>query len=239
MVEVKTEAKELAELFYSELKWFAYSKSSIISRAEITFQNMIELEGVEPGFIRKRIVEYKREHPTQGELRGLLFAKDIFKKTEQKKRIKDRGLIQEGMFYFHPKLQLAPPPPLMDIDIEGRFVQVNNNEPFFLEIVESYTMKDLVDYFYNKVKILKGNYKRDSRGFEYFFSQVIIEKPLNALDLVLFTIDGAVALAHDKDRECPRSAVELLDYANEGHAIYREKFNYSKLMGIDHVTPRK
>jgi hypothetical protein len=54
---------------------------------------------------------------------------------------------------------------------------------------------------------------------------------------MLFTIDAAIALSYDLDKPMPRS-LDIEDYLDEGFKLYMEKYNYCKLAGIDHVTPR-
>jgi hypothetical protein len=232
-------AQELAEIFFNELKWFASAKDRYTKNAYETFSKMIE-KGVDPEEIRAKIYEYKAAHPTAEELSKLYSAEKIFNNTPHPTKTKgikkDIGLMEDGKFYFHPRLQVAPKPPTIVLTEDGEFISSYDNEKFFLTMIDSFSMDDLMNYFYSKAGVVRSNYNRDAKGFEYFFKQVMIDDPLNALDLVLFTIDAAVALAYDKDQPMPKVAVELVEYIDDGLALYEEKYNYCKLVGLDHVT---
>jgi hypothetical protein len=230
---VMAKARDLAELFTRELKWFVMATESTTKRAEKTFRQMLS-EGYSPEEIQSAIHTYKKAHPNKEDLEHLITVEQIFDGIPKKSVPK--GLMRDGVFYFHPRLQVAPGAPVMTINEDGEFVSLDNDE-FFLEIRPSFTMAELVDYFYKRTGTRNQNYKRDSRAFEYVLDQIIIDEPLNALDLILFTIDAAVALAFDLDRPMP-NALEIEDYLNDGLALYTEKYNYCKLEGLDHVTPR-
>lgn len=234
---MEDKVQELAELFFNELKWFASAKDRYVRNAYETFSTMIE-RGLTPEEIKTKIYEYKAEHPTEEELSKLYSAEKIFGDIPKQVKIirKDMGLMKDGIFYFHPRLQVAPSPPTIQITDDGEFISSYEHEEFFLKMIDCFTMEDLISYFHKKAGVTRSNFNRDVKGFEYFFKQVMIDNPLNPLDLVLFTIDAAVALAYDRDQPIPRVAIELVDYIDDGLVLYEEKYNYCKLVGLDHVT---
>lgn len=227
-----TKTRELAELFYKELKWFAGgAKPRYIRECEYVFGNMLK-KGTTPEYIEQAIKDYKRKNPTKEKLWNLISVESIFVGFNP-----GGNLIEKDKFYFHPRLQLSPGAPTLKVTEDGELVPTEE-EAFFLEVVDSFTMYDLVEYFYQKSHVKNKSFKRDSVAFEYFFKQIQVDYPFNQLDLILFTIDEAVSISHDKDKKPPTSAIKLIDYADEGYSLYMEKYNNSKIAGVDHVIPR-
>lgn len=87
----------------------------------------------------------------------------------------------EDKFYYHYILHKTPEPSIVEVAINGEIIK--KSHPFYLELVEFFTLNDLCDYFHNKLKITDKNV--------YEANKKKINKLLDSykLDLILFTID--------------------------------------------------
>lgn len=98
------------------------------------------------------------------------------------------SLIKRNTYYYHNTLHITSKPPKWNpVTMKAEC------EPFFMEMKINYTMKDLLDYFYNKCKIdvnLRDE-KRDGGAFEFLMNKYEKIKNIEALDFVLLLIDEA------------------------------------------------
>ncbi len=61
-----------------------------------------------------------------------------------------RNLIKQGTRYYHKQLKIHPGPTVVNIDINAG-TMVSRTQDFYLEEVASYTVEDLLRYFYKTV----------------------------------------------------------------------------------------
>jgi hypothetical protein len=154
-----------------------------------------------------------------------------------------KNLIQPNQFYYHPALQVAPPPPVIKINDDGTFTESYSEEEFFLKIKECFTLQDAIEYLYSK-SIISSIDKKEA-PMKYVYENKIMpvanqwaSAGLNALDLLLFTIDAAHnILAQDTSLQMKleNGIFGLIDYIDHGLEIYKEKVNYCKLSDLTHV----
>lgn len=99
----------------------------------------------------------------------------------------DESLLDRGQYYCHSRLQLLSPMPIIRSD--GTFKEY----PFYQEMRIRFTIKDLVDYFYEKIPgytMLRDD-KRDEAQFRHMLKKYRNMHPIQALDIILLMIDEA------------------------------------------------
>ena len=140
------------------------------------------------------------------------------------------NLLEPGRFYYHQALQIAPPPPTVTMMEDGTFK--DEEQSFYLEIRERFTLDDLVNYFNEKMG-RDGSYtrERDKGAFRHLLKRY-------DLDTILYTIDEARVLAEDLDKPLPRSPLDIEEYVEEGMAILEARKNICHAEGLDRVIPR-
>ena len=141
------------------------------------------------------------------------------------------SLVKRNHFYYHHALQLVPPPP-----------RVRNNqeiiEPFYREIRISFTMKDLIDYFYRTLNIdpFLRNDRHDGAQFSKMLNDFARLRPIEPLDFVLALIDYAKAtnmfIAKPFDLENGNAVADTLDKLKRNMAE-------AKLKKADRIIWRK
>lgn len=149
------------------------------------------------------------------------------------------GILKRGEFYYHPQLQLIPPPPVITQNPDGTYTK--KQQEFFLRIKSSYTLEDAVEYFYKRFPYMDRNQKRDVAAMDYLLTKVATPavnnsgvEDMQAIDLLLFSIDAAWALASDKDEKLTK-LLHVTDYMDEGLLIYYDKREGCIHAGINHV----
>lgn len=140
------------------------------------------------------------------------------------------NLVLSGHFYYHPELQLTPPPPVIDQLPTGEFV--SNYEEFYLEIKEVFTLEDLVHYFYKKVGVHEQTtMERDKGAFRHMLKSYDV-------DFILHLIDEAYANSMDRGAALPKEPFAIQDYVQDARLVYDNRKNTCFEGGFDHVIPR-
>jgi len=155
--------------------------------------------------------------------------------TFQMKEYRDPdNLIQYGKFYFHPKLQVTPPPPKLTIHDNGDIFASYDEEPFYLEMVSKFTKKDVVDYFYFK--------KNTGDQSEAVFARDIgaVEHMLKFwdVDFILYLIDEAFVCSRDEGAQPIKNLLDIQRYEEEAQHVYANRKNTCFEGGLDRVIPR-
>ncbi|UOE58240.1 hypothetical protein IRB79_27350 (plasmid) [Cytobacillus oceanisediminis] len=143
------------------------------------------------------------------------------------------NLLVPGQFYFHPRLQATPPPPVLQIFDDGTFKASYDEEPFYLEIIDKITVRDLVDYFYAKFYSVcpDSHYSKDAGAFEHMLK-------FWDVDFILYLVDEAFACALDSGKELPKSPLDIQQYEAQAAAVYEARKNTCFEEGLDRVHPR-
>lgn len=96
-----------------------------------------------------------------------------------------KNLLAHGTKYYHKELRLMSPLPIINHDIENGTITSSDVE-YYLEPRASYTISDLLDYFYSKGMTDEKEYSRNRMAgvFKY-----LIEK--YGIDKILFMIEAA------------------------------------------------
>lgn len=133
------------------------------------------------------------------------------------------NLIKTGTMYYHNELRLVPGPVKAFYDIytcETTYVK----EDYFLEIVCSYTMEDLINYMKKKESFKKA-FIDDSRTNGQV--KYILERNNYNIDLVLFLVDTIDDIYMDKKKYI-KNFFELNDYIEEATDNYNGKKTAAK-----------
>ncbi len=98
------------------------------------------------------------------------------------------NLLKQGVMYYHKQLKLMNSLPVIHHDIDSGTMTSEKVE-YYLEPVASYTMNDLLTYFYSKnmADVQEYNPKRMAGMFRH-----LIEK--YGIDKLLFMIEGAARM---------------------------------------------
>ena len=234
------EAIRLSIKFFEEIKGFGRDSTGKVKapdKYKVTVMANIEqlLEGgMTTQDLEGYLNKYKTEHPSPNEAYNIEEILKFFN-VDAKKGIVQRdpnNLLKPGEFYYHPALQVAPPPPVLYQLDDGTFVSSYDNEEFFLEIKEKFTVEDLVQYFYNIMGLDgEGFRERDMGAFKHILRSY-------DLDTVLYTIDEARFLSEDLSKPIPKSPFDIRDYIDEGAMVLEERKNTCYMEGLDRVIPR-
>jgi hypothetical protein len=137
------------------------------------------------------------------------------------------NILEPLRFYHHPALQVAPPAPIVELLPDGTFRSSYDEEEFFLEIKESFTIDDLVDYFYRMTGNDNSRYRdRDKGAFKHMLRQT-------DLDALLYAIDDSTV-----GDEFPRMPFDIEKYIKNAELILEERKSSLSMEGLDHVIPR-
>lgn len=227
-------------MFFKGVKGFPSDEHGKVKAPEkyklLVMENIEQLlnGGMSSQVLAEFMKKYVDEHVTPKEVYSIDDILSYFQ-VAVKKSIVERdpnNLIEPGKFYFHPALQVAPPPPTITQLDDGTFQSSYDNEEFFLEIKEVFTYEDLVGYFYKVMEIEGDGFKdRDIGGFKHITRSA-------DLDLILYSIDEARFLAEDLGRPRPKNPFDIRDYMDEGGAVLEDRKNTCYMEGLDHVIPR-
>lgn len=233
-------AIRLSIKFFKEIKGFQEDTTGKIKAPDDYKMNVMKnIEQILAGGMRdtemdKLLDRYKAEHPSPNEAYNFDEILSFFQIRAKKTQVKrdPNNLLEPGMFYYHPILQVAPKPPVVKQRDDGSFYTSYEEEEFFLEIKESFTFDDLVAYFYEVMELNGEGFKeRDIGAFKHILRSY-------DLDTVLYTIREARFLAEDLTKPIPKSPFDIRDYVDAGMAVLEERKNICYMEGLDRVIPR-
>lgn len=100
----------------------------------------------------------------------------------------EESLLEPNTFYYHRRLHIISPPPSYSV-FRGR----ENRRPFSIEMVIRFSIEDLADYFYEKVKMPAEliDKKRDQGALNHLLNRYQKMKFVSSVDFVLSLIDYA------------------------------------------------
>lgn len=145
------------------------------------------------------------------------------------------NLIKIGKFYYHPRLQVTPPPPMLVIHDNGEINSSYDEEPFYLEMVDRFTKKDVVDYFYskmNKTGEIEASLVRDLGAVEHMLK-------FWDLDFILYLIDEAFAVTWDEGLKPVKKLLDVQHFEEHAAVVYENRINNCYEGGLDRVIPRR
>lgn len=143
-----------------------------------------------------------------------------------------RNLLQQGVMYYHKELKLMNTLPAVNYDID-KGTMTSSKVEYYLEPVASYTINDLLKYFYSKgmADEQEYNYKRMYGMFRHKIEQY-------GLDKVLFMIEAAARMFNSEHKIFSLSDFD--SYSPVASSYLEEIKNNCKYSGGDHYyVPRK
>ena len=143
-----------------------------------------------------------------------------------------RNLLQQGVMYYHKELKLMNTLPAVNYDID-KGTMTSSKVEYYLEPVASYTINDLLKYFYSKgmADEQEYNYKRMYGMFRHKIEQY-------GLDKVLFMIEAAARMFNSEHKIFSLSDFD--SYSPVASNYLEEIKNNCKYSGGDHYyVPRK
>ena len=143
----------------------------------------------------------------------------------------DGNLLKQGVMYYHKQLKLMNSLPVINHDID-KGTMTSEKVEYYLEPVASYTMNDLLTYFYSKdmADVQEYNPKRMAGIFKH-----MIEK--YGLDKLLFMIEGAARMYESEHKVFSLSDFD--SYSSTASQYLEEIKNNCKYSGGDKYVYRK
>ena len=145
------------------------------------------------------------------------------KYNKQKKE--NCNLLKQGVMYYHKELKLMNSLPTVNHDINNGTI-TNNEIEYYLEPVASYTIEDLLKYFYSKnmADVNEYNHKRMAGIFKHIINKYGIDK-------TLFMIEHAARLYESEHKVFSLSSFE--SYNSIASQYLEEIKNNCKYSGGD------
>lgn len=169
---MNNEIREQLIEYYYRFTWGSYTKED----KAVTAKTVDYL--IDNGFDAKEIAEIMRNSDLHQTLTPQKLPCYIWE-----------SLIKRDVFYYHNTLHITSKPPTWN-----PVTLKEECEPFFMEMKISYTITDLLDYYYTKcnIDIELRNENRDKASFEYLLNNYKFkELNIEPLDVVLLLIDTA------------------------------------------------
>jgi len=142
------------------------------------------------------------------------------------------NLIEQGMFYYHTALREVSPPVRMKFDeVTGEYVRTAST--FYLEMKKTFTMQELLDYWYTKMGITRTDrlIRQDEGKFKYMLDTYTVEE-------ILFCIDMSNSVRKEMELPKLKNAFDLEKYIEHARSLMREKENVHKMQGINREFKR-
>lgn len=133
--------------------------------------------------------------------------------------------------YYHKQLKLMNQLPVINHDIDSGTMTSNKVE-YYLEPVASYTLDDLLKYFYSKgmADPVEYNYKRMHGMFKHMIDKY-------GLDKVLFMIEGAARMYESEQKVF--TLQDFDSYSSTASGYLEEIKNNCKYSGGDQYVHRR
>lgn len=146
-------------------------------------------------------------------------------------RPSNRNLVKQGTMYYHKEFRLRNPFPVSTYDMESGTITSSEVE-YYLEPVASYTMDDLLKYFYSKgmADMQEYNPKRMAGIFNHMIETY-------GLDKLMFMIEGAARM-YDAEHKI-FSLSDFSSYNSVASQYLEEIKNNCKYSGGDKYAYRK
>lgn len=182
--------------------------------------------------VMKRYVSEVAEYPLVYKPDDIVAHFGITPEGKKPKEFVKDDLMTAGKFYYHPALQIVPPPPTLKINDDGTFESSVEKDSFYLEMKNHFTMDDLLNYFYNRANIVETKHpERDKGSFKFLLRHL-------SLDHILYTIDEACALVEDGEGRPLSNPLDLQQYILNGKNLLEDRMNACFEEGVNYVKPR-
>ncbi|MNP02927.1 hypothetical protein D3C76_947930 [compost metagenome] len=143
------------------------------------------------------------------------------------------NLLDPGEFYYHNVLRITSKPPKRHLDIDsGEIVTIN--DVYFLEMRDSFTAEDLVEYYCKQfnIKIHRQEQARFAGAFQWLLK-------MDDIEIILFMIDYAANLCNSEDYPPPRTPMDVRKYRREAMEVRNLKATEAVLSGGNQIVRKK
>jgi len=216
--------EELAHYFVYEI---TKARIGIEGRLQSAYHAITKL--LEKGWtlqeIKEELDQFARDYPQI--ILNVYHVEEIMAKKEP-----PNNLLQADIFYYHNILREVSPPVKIAKDPKtGQLIR--QSHPFFLEMKRRFTMKDLLNYWYEQMDIAPSEHliRQDEGKFKYMLSNY-------TLDEILFAIDVAKTIRKEQQLRPLRNAFDLEKYIEDAREFIRAKENIHRLQGINREFKR-
>lgn len=154
-----------------------------------------------------------------------------FNKYAKPNRKQEVNLLKSGTMYYHKELKIISAPPVINHDIDSGTMTSSKTE-FYVEPVASYSINNLLTYFYSKNMADETEYnpKRMTGIFKHMIDKY-------GLDKLLFMIEGAARM-YDAEHKV-FSLSDFDSYSSTASQYLEEIKNNCKYSGSDKYVYRK
>ena len=231
-----TQSFVLAQLFMKHVKRFEKNDKGVYPGN--TIYKMILIENSYKCLLAGNSFQFMKEALRQNESSDTSFynVEEFMRKHVQvfeEKRVKpiQGELIQVGLFYYHPLLQETASPPTYKLDSYTMKLTKSKAEPFYLEIRESFTIEQLLSYYYT------SHHKDPLPGTSGLTQMMNLVKGFG-LDMALYLIEASSLSFIETGRGATTHAF-LPEFLEEAKELFNNRLLISKEGGLTHVTPRE
>lgn len=175
--------------------------------------------------IKNEVESFKREYPEM--VRNVYTLEQIMCNKKA-----PNNLIEEGVFYYHNLLrETAGPARIIKDPQTGKMQRI---EPtFYLEMVKSFTMENLLDYWYASSEQTSNEsvIRKDKGRFDYLLGYYDIDE-------VLFAIDIAQEVRKKMKHKPLKNVFDLEKYMDEAKEEIKAKRSTSRMNKVDRIIKR-
>lgn len=232
----KNEANALCRIFFEDVKGFvANENGKFDAPAPYKRKRFEEAAGLLSGghsfdSLKTMLLDYAKHNDLAKDTLGFVEIFEFFGNTPNFGSIEEDkdNLLVPARFYWHPRLQETSRPRRIIYDDYGNYETIE--EPFFLEMKERFTVKDLHDYFIQKMPF--GPFDNRAQGmWRHLLS-------LHDVEDLLFMVDDLYGVFLDSGSDIPPTPFKLGDHVHGARELLMRRKNICIEGGIDHVIPR-
>jgi hypothetical protein len=237
---VKEQIIKLAILFLTKFKQFPMNENKVDCPGEYKVEVMTDLEEI---LSSKSIAFESFEEYIQKAIASIENGLDIkrfyrpshildyyavpYRRSAQ---VNQDNLLVSHRFYYHPQLQITPSAPTLHFD-EELWDWVAEYPEMYLRILNSFTVDELLTYFYSKAPMGTVKLLEKHKGAFLHLLQTF------DIDFILYMIDAAFGIATVNGSTPPKEPFDIQrdDVIELAHEIYANRKNIAFEEGLDHV----
>lgn len=158
--------------------------------------------------------------------------KAIVKQIELPDELWENSLLEKNTFYYNNRLHICSKPPTWN---PKTFQE--ECEPFFMEMIINFTIKDLLEMYYRECRVPIGlrNKIRDEGALKHLLNKYNnLKAP--GLDYVMYMIDLA---SKDTDTEFLANPFELENYSKQAFMELEDMISEAEINKSNKITWRK
>ena len=223
MKSLKVSVYDLTYLYFKNF-YQAVPTEEQIQWVQIQFQKALNR-----GFVSEELLEAMKRAKEQKDTR--IFTLDQYLKQLTRHR---KNLVKDGVFYYHNELRITSPPPTVSYDINSGEL-IRKVQPYFLEMVASYDVENLMAFFKSKSHLYDNQTMSDSRlkgALDWLVNQYDLES-------VLFMIDAAEQAIAGETAKPLKNPSNLHEFFREGKKTKELKETECKQGGGATIEPKQ